>query len=208
MRLIAQHFVHIFAERFIILFYGHEQIESIERDTQLQALERKTHGYIPQSVAAGGEGYGARAEIGDLYCGSIHAESAYRGEHVVYKRLIYYNVQTVVIFPFRDVHPIGSVLYFQNLEDGDKQVCQILADVHIAVLRHRKSHNRAVRLGQVCFARYLSVVRAEEFVEEVNGDFLNVFDEFGQRERNGKALSVPHGRRACQSFDYLTYVYI
>ena len=48
------------------------------------------------------------------------------------------------------------------------------------------------------------MVRAEEFVEEVNGDFLNVFDEFGQRERNSKALAVPHGGGTGKTFRYLS----
>ena len=48
------------------------------------------------------------------------------------------------------------------------------------------------------------MVRAEEFVEEVNGDFLNVFDKCGQVEGNSKALAVPHGGGTGKTFRYLS----
>ena len=106
MRFVTEHFVHIFGKRGIALFYRFEKLESVELDIQVEALKGKTHGDVPESVAARLEGDGARAEVGNLNGGSVHAEAAYRGENAVDKRLIYGDVKAVVIFTLSDVHPI------------------------------------------------------------------------------------------------------
>ena len=204
LRFVAEDSVHVFGKRSIALFDGLKQFERVKLDAQIQTVQRKSDGNIPQTVAAGSKRYGARTEVGDSNAGSIYAEAAYRRKHAVDKRLVYRYIQAVVIFALGDAYPVGSVLYFKYLEYGYEQIRPILADVHVAVLGKGKSDHRAFGFGKVRFARYLSVVRAEEFVEEVNGDFLNVFDEFGQRERNGKALAVPHGGGTGKTFRYLS----